>query len=340
MLSTIDVNVFSAEEAFYKEPFHFSYSSLNKLLLSPIIFYNLYVLKKREVEKIESHLIDGKVIHCLLLESETVFNEKFVVSPKKLPGETIKTIVDKIFRFAQANDLLDKELKDHEFLILDILRNMDLHQKLTNDEKRMGKIVTPEAESYYSFLLEKDKKEVIDEDTFMRCLESVNILKSNPNVVKALGLDIPNDNPNYIIYRELYLEKQLPSYGFGLKGVLDGVLIDKIEKVIYITDLKTTSKVISEFSETVDYYKYWLQAAVYVQLIKEQFPLLIAKGYSIKYKFVVIDKYKQTYVFDVLDTTLNEWLFKLNKVLDVAKYHYDTKNYSLPFDFLVKQITI
>ena len=52
-----------AEEAFYAKEYNFSYSSLNKLLFSPKVFYKQYVLKQRE-EKMESYLIDGKVVHC------------------------------------------------------------------------------------------------------------------------------------------------------------------------------------------------------------------------------------------------------------------------------------
>ena len=54
------------EEEFYaKQDFAFSYSSLNKILFSPSLFYKDYILKQREV-KTDKHLVEGKLVHCLV----------------------------------------------------------------------------------------------------------------------------------------------------------------------------------------------------------------------------------------------------------------------------------
>ena len=46
--------------------FNFSYSSLNRLSFSPKLFYKDYILKIREI-KTDKHLIEGKLLHLLLL---------------------------------------------------------------------------------------------------------------------------------------------------------------------------------------------------------------------------------------------------------------------------------
>ena len=74
------------EEEFYLKKFKWSYSSLNKLLFSPSLFYKDYILWDREV-RTDKHLIEGKLIHCLLFEAENV-NEKFNV----VPGKSTKSI--------------------------------------------------------------------------------------------------------------------------------------------------------------------------------------------------------------------------------------------------------
>ena len=56
-------------ERFYKNKFYFSYSGLNKLLYSPGLFYNHYVLNQRE-DSTDPHLVGGRVLHCLLFEPE------------------------------------------------------------------------------------------------------------------------------------------------------------------------------------------------------------------------------------------------------------------------------
>ena len=68
------------ENDFYNKPFDFSYSSLNKLLWNPQSFYQLYILGNRE-EKTEAHLVQGKIIHALLLEPDK-FNDQFIIDRK------------------------------------------------------------------------------------------------------------------------------------------------------------------------------------------------------------------------------------------------------------------
>ena len=72
------------EEDFYADKdFAFSYSSLNKLLFSPSLFYKDYILKQREV-KTDKHLVEGKLVHCLVFEPENL-NKKFNIVPGKAP---------------------------------------------------------------------------------------------------------------------------------------------------------------------------------------------------------------------------------------------------------------
>jgi len=124
-----------------------------------------------------------------------------------------------------------------------------------------------------------------------------------------------------------------------LKGFIDHYVINDEDKTITIIDLKTTNKTLSDFAETVDYYRYWLQAIIYCKLVfekhKEQ-----CNDYQILFKFIVIDKYDQVYPFSVTDDTMNKWGDALAKVLDTVDYHYKNKNYTLPYDFLVNDVAI
>jgi hypothetical protein len=103
--------------------------------------------------------------------------------------------------------------------------------------------------------------------------------------------------------------------------------------------LKTTGKTVAEFAETVDYYNYWLQAAVYKKLITEKFA--VDGIWKVEFNFIVIDKYKQTYVFPVSDETLNRWyLSGLRNTLIKAKYHYEKRDYSIPYDMAVTKVVL
>ena len=57
-------------------------------------------------------------------------------------------------------------------------------------------------------------------------------------------------------------------------------------------------------------------------------------------KFVVVDKYNQVYPFDVSEETLNNWAMSLANVIKAAEYHYNERNYSLPYEFLVEGVKL
>jgi hypothetical protein len=62
--------------------------------------------------------------------------------------------------------------------------------------------------------------------------------------------------------------------------------------------------------------------------------------YDLKFKFVVIDTYNQVYVFDVSDKTMNDWSEGLGGALKTADFHYKSRNYSLPIEFLANKVTL
>lgn len=329
-----EVNVLALEEEFYSKPFSFSYSSLSKLLYSPKLFYSHYVLQQKE-EKLDSHLIEGKVVHCLLLDDDK-FAEQFVVSPLSLPSDNPKIVVDRVFKHAQQTNSLDQDLESFEQVILDILKEINLHQSLKTDEQRIEKLVTDQTVNYFNFLKEKGIKDVIDTEMYNRCLESVQILKQNQEVVRVLDI---YGNSGATAYSEYPIQINLPEYPFGLKGILDKALVHEENKTIVINDLKTTGKTVAEFAETVDYYNYWLQAAIYKKLAVTRFNA--DASWKIEFNFIVIDKYKQTYVFSVSDETMNKWyLTGLSNTLAKAKYHYDKRDYSLPYDMAVTKVVL
>ncbi len=314
---------FQAEENFYSKKFHFSYSGMNKLLFSPRSFYRHYILNQRE-DKMEQHLVDGSLLHCLLLE-EDKFDEKFVVSPGKLPGDSAKKVLDKVFTKALIDGYLELSLEDLKDDILAVLQEINLHQSLKTDAQRVEKMVTDENISYYDFLRTKGDKLVIDNETLERVKLSVDEVKQNQKAWSLLGIGNPDSKS------EVPLLADLDDHKFGLKGIVDNIRVSHDEKVIYITDLKTTGKLLQDFPETVEYYKYWLQAAVYVRLVRASMPEL--SNYAIKFHFIVVDKLNQSYAFEVSSVTLREWLDRLDEVLKVVDYHYTSRNYDLPYEY-------
>jgi hypothetical protein len=331
------------EEKFFQKEFFFSYSGLNKLLFSPRLWYKHYVLQERE-ERTDNHLIEGKVIHALLLD-EANFSKNFMILPGNIPTGNTRMVVDKVFEKTKNNEDVPTpdKLNRYKSDIVETLKEMDLHQSLTDDkktgvtgdEKRIAKIINDETESYWDFLKNKEGKDIIDMDTLTRCREGAELLKANDRISDLLK--IGNTNKKITVYNEQPIARNnFAGLPFGLKGILDNYVVDDENKIVYVNDIKTTGKTIEDFQETVEYYNYWIQAAIYKLLLSD----MIQPGYKFKFTFIVIDKYQQVYPFEVSTVTINTWEVKLKEVLEKAKWHYTNRKFNLPHRFETETVTL
>lgn len=327
-------------EKFYQKKFYFSYSGLNKLLYSPAIFYNHYVLNQRE-DSTDPHLVGGRVLHCLLFEPEK-YDDQFMSLPGKLPTDSQRKIIDNIFRIHLGygnNSLL---LEDYSTDILTQLLTANLYQSLKTDAQRLEKILTDENKEYFEFLKQSLDKTVVDQPTLDGCKVSVEILKSNKEVRALLGLDKLEEDDHIEVHNELHIKIDHDQLPFGFHGVLDNVVLDNEAKVIFINDLKTTGKSIQDFPDAVEYYKYWIQGVIYLILATDKF--LKDKPdrdtWQIQVTFIVIDKYNLVYPFQVSAETMLEWRKNFKNVIQMAKWHYDNKRYDLPFDLAVGNVKL
>ena len=313
--------------------FNFSYSSLNKLIFSPQLFYKEYILKDRE-ERTDKHLVQGKLIHLLILQPEE-FDKNFVVMPSKLPSDTLRKVLKNIMLYTDAKELSKVEDK----MILDSLKEVGLYQTLKDEDKRVAKVRTTECEDYYTFS-QTSGKDIIDTDTLLKCERSVELMKDNKSIMDLLSHEVTDFEMDGIeVFNEKYLKCALEDYEFGLHGYVDRYVIDSENKVITIIDVKTTGKTITDFPETVEFYNYWLQAAVYRVLVSKNIDKKLV-DYNINFNFIVIDKYNQMYNFPVKDTTMVTWGDGLRGILGMVNYHIKENRFDLPYDFLTKTMSL
>lgn len=322
---------------FYKKEFNFSYSSINKLLFSPRMFYNHYVLKQKE-DSTDSHLVIGRVLHCLLLEPAN-FDNQFAVMTSKIPSETNKKIIDIIFKNHLSNANNNLNLEDYYQEILTYLFEINLHQSLKTDQQRLDKILTDENNDYFEFLKLSLGKTVIDQIILDNCKKSLDVIKANDDVRALLQLDKIEEDNEIEVYNELVISISNKSLPFGFKGVLDNVVVDHNSKTLFINDLKTSGKSIQDFPESVDYYKYWIQGVIYVMLASEKF-LKDKQDWNVQLTFIVIDKYNQVYPYQVSPESLSKWKIDFEKIITQIKWHYDNKEYDLPYDLALGNIKL
>lgn len=327
-------------ELFYKQKFYFSYSGINKLLFSPVAFYNHYILNQRE-DSTDAHLVAGRVLHCLLLDPEN-FDEYFVVLPGKLPSGNNKTVVDDIFKYHMNLGNNTLELEDYKQEILTQLLAMNLHQSLKTDQQRIDKILTEENKDYFSFLKISTEKTVIDQTTLDGCKVSVQLLKMNREISALLQLDEDERDPSTEVHNELQLAGSIGDLPFGIKGVLDNVVVDHASKTLFINDLKTTGKPIQDFKDAVEYYRYWIQAVIYVRLaVQKYIPIEQAHEWTVQVTFIVIDKYNQVYPFQVSLETLASWQERFEtEIVPQIKWHYENRRYDLPYELAIGNVKL
>ena len=322
---------------FYKKEFNFSYSSINKLLFSPRMFYNHYVLKQKE-DSTDSHLVIGRVLHCLLLEPAN-FDNQFAVMTSKIPSENNKKIIDNIFRNYLVNQNNTLTLEDYSKDILTHLLTINLHQSLKTDQQRLDKILTDENNEYFEFLKLSLGKTVIDQTILDNCKMSLDVIKANDDVRALLQLDKIQEDDEIEVYNELIVSMSDKNLPFGFKGVLDNVVVDHNSKTIFINDLKTSGKSIQDFPESVDYYKYWIQGTIYVMLASEKF-LKDKQDWNVQLTFIVIDKYNQVYPYQVSSESLSKWKIDFEKIVTQIRWHYDNKQYDLPYDLALGNVKL
>lgn len=343
MSDLLEVSPEQRFEEFYNDPFFFSYSSLKMLIWSPGQFKKKYIDKIYE-DKMEKHLIDGKVVHCLLLNNH-LFEQMFIVSPTNLPTGNTKYVVDTVFKHHQA--LLEAgtgtptaSLEDYEDAIISVLSDISLHQSLKTDSQRVAKICTEEAKEYWEYLSIKQGRDVIDQETLDRCTASAELIRGNALISNLMGMNVIEFDNVEVLNEVEYRINLNPKYPFGLKGIIDNLVIDHDIKKIRINDVKNLSKNLDDFQDSVNFYKYWLQAVVYASLVVIHHKALFDAGYQLEIRFIVIDGNQQMYPFLVTTETLNKWFKDLDQILTTANYHYSNRNYDLPYAFAEGLVTL
>ncbi len=324
------------EKEFFDKDFLMSYSGLNKLAFSPATFYMHYVLGQKE-DMQDKNMIEGSLIHCLLLTPEK-FEEMFVISSDDLPSDNPRSVLHTIFNhYKELKSTGDTREHLHEFssAILDVLKDINLYQSLKTDGQRIEKMITTKHVAYWEYLKKAEGRIVIDDDTYNFCKAVVEKITATSSVMDVMGFFADSFSP-VEKYNEIQLVKFADNPYFGLRGVVDNLVVDHTAKEIRVNDLKKTSKTISQFADSIEYYNYWIQAAIYKKLVEHVYTQHTRyKDYKITFRFLVVDPFMQIAPIRISDETLAKWEEQTDKLLDEAKYHFETRNFELPYKFIV-----
>lgn len=341
------------EERFFSEPVMLSYSGLNKLLFSPQLFYNHYVLNMREDSDNRS-MIEGQLLHCLVLE-ESEFSNKFSVMGFKMPGDSARNLCKHIFYNVRATydeAFRINDLAGYETEILEYLKEINLHQGLvddkdpkkgkTGDQKRLEKVLTTESIDYFFYLCTSEKKTIISQEEYEFAKNASDLIKNNPVICDLMGIGADSLS-GLEVENETMLAMTLPGLPFGARGILDNSVFDFTNKVVRINDLKKSSKHYTQFVESIEYYKYNLQGAIYRRLVEHRLRSIghNPDEWTIEFRFIVVDPYLHQVPVFISEQTMKQWLDNLDVAYLQAAYHFTKRDFSQPYELLMfSEITL
>jgi hypothetical protein len=78
-----------------------------------------------------------------------------------------------------------------------------------------------------------------------------------------------------------------------------------------------------------------MQASIYYILVKNVY-LSTPKysDYDFEFRFIVVDPYMQVAPIKISQATLETWIRDTNAKLSEAAYHFENRNFDLPYAFL------
>jgi hypothetical protein len=204
---------------------------------------------------------------------------------------------------------------------MELLQEENLYQSLKTDGQRLDKMLTEKNISYLQFLILSGSRTIVDQAMVTFADRAKDAFMARKNVREIMALD-DFSTARVKVFNEISIASFPEQYSFGLRGIIDN-------------DLKKSSKALNNFQDSIEYYKYWIQAAMYYKLLLSNRETGFSVDYPIEFRFIVIDPYMHIGVLKVSDATMDKWLDDTNALLKVAKFHFDSRDFSLPHEFLM-----
>lgn len=221
-----------------------SQSRLKKILKHP--YFYIHNQDTEDDEPKEVTLI-GDGVDILLTQGEDHFHENIVIASVERPS-------------GQMGDYVWSLYKN---------RNKENPEQLAYDEagfrrdtfEKVKERFKTEGIEYYNQLLDSETKKVISASQYNTIRDIEESLKTNMFTSK------------YFVSSKFERMYQVPLYGIWgkhkMKGLLDMIIYDTDKNQIHPIDIKTTSKSLHFFDDTIFNHRYDFQAAFYLELINQ-----------------------------------------------------------------------
>lgn len=229
------------------------------------------LIRKSKVDNVGIKL--GSIVDELLFNDKDTFKKSYYIFDEESPTGTLNTLTNIILN--NYNDIPSKEE------ILNIISSNNLWNNVKKKEILLSYF---DKESFWNYLDCKFKsinKIIITTEEYNKALELVSILKTHD-----YSKNILNDINSEYYYQVKFKILILNTY---IKGIIDIVKINHIDKTIEFIDLKTGSNSSLEFRDSFIKWRYYIQASLYQKSFKEICKELKLENYKLlPFKFLYI----------------------------------------------------
>jgi len=278
-LSDIALNITEPE---YRQMPELSYSTLSTY--ERVGFNGLDHL----FDKLETpSLLLGSLVDTAITGGQEEFDSLYFIADFSL-GEKEQRIADYLFNQFSTNYNSLEDLPST--YILDAANTFEF-QKNWKDETRV-RVLTERCSHYYQLKYAAAGKTVVDTDTYNAAMNMVRALKESP-ATSGYFADNQEDSP---IRRYYQLKFRADLEGVGYRGMMDLIIVDYFNKIIYPCDLKTAGIPEWDFEDNFLKFHYYHQARLYWRLLRYNLDQDdYFKDFELKnFKFIVVNRFHLT----------------------------------------------
>ena len=269
----------------------------------------------------------GTLIHEELLEPG-----KLDIVPSATPGPKTQEIIDALWhRLYQDVDEIGDTPLDLETMSEETWESVipqDFYPKYTLQTK-INRIVR-DGGMYWKALYSTQGKKIVDPATYhivQGCVESIKLHEPANELICRAGFNKFNETKEEM---EITFDMQWPAENdmevtIPVKAKIDRVLMDHDQKSITLVDLKTTSKPLGRFEETVAMYRYYRQLAWYRMCLMTAYP-----DYTVDECYIVAVQTNKEYpadVFKIDESYLRAGVREYENLLDRIAFHMNRANW-------------
>jgi hypothetical protein len=251
-------------EATYRALVMDSSSSLKEFSLDRKKYHKRYVLSEKVEETDNKATIMGRLVETLLMEPEEFDNRFYMSVCMSAPTGLMLDFVNALYTHtSQATDEMGNVTRSFEDISKDAYADSGFKIKY---ESVLNKFVGSDAEVYYNEIRKVKSKglTVVGSDDINNAERIVDELRTNPITSEIVNLV---NSARWTVHNQFQIEGySVDSHLF--KSMLDKMVIDHQEKVVWIYDLKCVWAVESFYEEYYLYRRAYIQAYLYYHAVK------------------------------------------------------------------------